>query len=135
MTPQKALRISLSIFLVFAFLFSPIRSNETETKDRRTFSIHPQVNEEGSPGHSFNLDLSIPVNSKREKENDHSGTDLFRHKRHADEDRHDNHHHHFDKVKHKKKIINLLSQLVLKIIIVISYFSILLCSYMSLYPH
>jgi hypothetical protein len=60
---------------------------------------------------------------------------MFRHKRHADEDRHDNHHHHFDKVKHKRKIVNLLSAWLLKIFIALSYFSILLCSYMSMYHH
>lgn len=93
------------------------------------------MQEEDAADRSINLDLSLPVNSKKQKENEHSGTDLIRHKRHADEDRHDNHHHHFDKVKHRKKIINLLSQLLLKIIIAISYFSILLCSYMSLCQH
>ena len=135
MKPQTALRISLSVLLVFTFLHSSLRSNATEKKDRRTFSIHAQVNAAGSSDHSINLDLSLPVNSKKEKEKDHSGNDLFRHKRHADEDRHDHHHHHFDKVKHRKKIVNLLSAWLLKIIIALSYFSILLCSYMSLYHH
>lgn len=135
MKPQTAIRISLSVLLVFTFLFNPLRSNATEKKDRRAFSVHMQVNGERSSDHDFNLDLSLPVNSKKEKEKDHSGSDLFRHKRHADEDRHDHHHHHFDKVKHKRKIVNLLSAWLLKIIIALSYFSILLCSYMSLYHH
>ena len=135
MKPQISLRISLSVLLAFTFLFSSFRSNATEKKDRRTFSIHSQVNAERSSDHSINLDLSLPVNSKKEKEKDHSGTDLFRHKRHTDEDRHDHHHHHFDKVKHKRKIVNLLSAWLLKIFIALSYFSILLCSYMSLGHH
>ena len=135
MKPQTALRISLSVLLVFTFLSTPLTSNATEKKDRRTFFVHTQVNGERSSDHDFNLDLSLPVNSKKEKEKDHSGNDLFRHKRHADEDRHDHHHHHFDKVKHRKKIVNLISAWLLKIIIALSYFSILLCSYMSLYHH
>ena len=133
---QKALRIILSAALFFTFLLSPIRSNPAKTKDRRTSYIHVQVNEESSSGHSFKLDLTLPVNNKKEKENDHNnGADLFRHKRHADEDRHDHHHHDFDKLKHRKRIVRVLSALLLKIFIAISYFSILFCTYMSIVNH
>ena len=79
-----------------------------------------------------NLILRLPVNNKKEKDTDHNNPDLLRHKRHADEDRHELHHHHFDKSKSRKRIINMLTGLLLKIIIAVSYFSILLCSYISL---
>lgn len=132
MKPQTTLRISLSTLLLFTLLLSPFTSKQaTGTNDRRTFSIQI-VNAESSTDHTLKLDLTLPVNSKKEKDKDHQGSDLMRHKRHADEDRHDHHHHHFDKVKHKRKIVNILSAFFLKIIIAISYFSILLCSYMSI---
>ena len=132
MKPQTTLRIGIATFFILAFLFSPLRSNETKSKDRRAFSIQTQVSAESSTGHDFHIDLNIPVNNKKEKENDHGKTDLFKGKRHADEDRHEHHHHHFDKVKHRKKVINILSKLLLKIFIAISYLSILLCTYMSI---
>lgn len=135
MKPQTTLRISLSALLILACLFSPIRSNETRLKDRRAFSIHLQVNAESSSDHTFKIDLTVPTSNKKEKEKEQGGSDLFRGKRHADEDRHDHHHHHFDKVKHRRKIVNLVSALLLKIFIALSYFSILLCSYMSICHH
>jgi hypothetical protein len=137
MKPQTTLRISLATTLVLAFLLSPLTSNETRTKDRRTFSIHTLVNAESSTDHSIKIDLTVPASNKKEKEKDkeQGGNDLFRNKRHADEDKHEHHHHHFDKVKHKRKIINVVSAWILKIFIALSYFSILLCSYMSIVHH
>ena len=133
MTPQKALRISLPALLLFVFLLSPLQSKENfSAKGKRAFSIHLQANGESSSDHAIKFDLTLPVNNKKEKDTDHNNPDLIRHKRHADEDRHDLHHHHFDKSKSRRRIINMLSGLLLKIIIVVSYFSILLCSYVSL---
>ena len=132
MTPQKALRTSLSALLLFAFLLSPLQSNETATANRkRTFSIHLQANEESSPDQDIKIDFSLPVNNKKGKDTDHN-PDLLRHKRHADEDRHELHHHHFDKNKSRRRIINMLTGFFLKIIIAVSYFSILLCTYMGI---
>ena len=132
MTPQKALRTSLSALLLSAFLLSPLQSNEAATANRKnTFSIQLQANEESSSDHGIKIDFSLPVNNKKAKDTDHN-PDLIRHKRHADEDKHELHHHHFDKNKSRRKLINMLTSFFLKIIIVVSYFSILLCSYMSL---
>ena len=131
MTLQKALRTSLTAFLLSAFLLSPLQSNEAATANRkRTFSIQAQAND-GSSDQAIKLDFSLPVNNKKGKETDHN-PDLIRHKRHADEDRHELHHHHFDRNKSRRRLINMITSFFLKIIIVISYFSILLCSYMSL---
>jgi len=133
MTPQKALRISLSSVLFLALLLSPLRSNErTSANSKRTFSIHLQANGENSSDHGITLDLTVPVNNKKEKDSDHNNPDLMRNKRHADEDKHEHHHHDFDKSKSRKRIINILTGLLLKIIIAVSYFSILLCSYVSI---
>lgn len=132
MTPQKALRTSLSAILLSAFLLSPLQSNETATANgRRTFSIHLQANGKNSSDKGIQIDLSLPVNNKKEKDTDHN-PDLLRHKRHADEDKHEHHHHHFDKSKSRRRIINMMMSFFLKIIIAVSYFSILLCSYMSI---
>ena len=133
MTPQKALRISLPALLLFAFLLSPLRSKENlSAKGKRAFSIQLQADGESSSDHAIKFDLSLPVSNKKEKDTDHNNHDLVRHKRHADEDRHELHHHHFDKSKSRKRIINVLTGLLLKIIIIVSYFSILLCSYVSI---
>jgi len=133
MTPQKIFRISLPALLFLAFLLSPLRSKENlSSNGKRTFSIHLQADGESSSDHAIQFDFSLPVNNKKQKDTDHNNPDLLRHKRHADEDRHELHHHHFDKSKSRKKIINMLTGLLLKIIIVVSYFSILLCSYVSL---
>ena len=134
MTPQKALRISLSAVLFLALLLSPIKSNETRSASgKRTFSVHFQADGESPSDHGIRIDLTLPVNNKKEKtkDTDHN-LDFLKSKRHADEDRHEHHHHHFDKSKSRKRIINILTSLLLKIIIAVSYFSILLCSYVSI---
>ena len=131
MTTQKALRTSLSALLLSAFLLSPLQSNEAATANRKkTFSIQLQANEESSSDKSINFDFSQPLN-KKDKDTDHN-PDLMRHKRHADEDKHELHHHHFDKNKSRRKLVNMITSFFLKIIIAVSYFSILLCSYLSL---
>ena len=134
MTPQKALRNSLSAVLFFGFLVSPLQSNETVTATgTRTFSIQQHADAENSADRGIQIDFTMPVNGHHKKENDSNhNPDMLRHKRHADEDKHELHHHHFDKNKSRRRIINVLTGLFLKIIIVVSYFSILLCSYMSL---
>ena len=134
MTPQKALRNSFSTLLFSAFLLSTLGSNEAVTATgKRTFSIHQQADAENSSDHGIKIDFTLPVNSnnKKEKDADHNPA-LVGHRRHADEDKHEVHHHHFDKSKSRKRIINILTGFLLKIIIAVSYFSILLCSYMSL---
>ena len=133
MTPQKALRTSLSAVLLLAFFLSPLRSNETRSANgKHTFSVHLQANGESSSDHGIKIDLTVPVNNKKQKDTDHNSPDLMKNKRHADEDKHEHHHHHFDKSKSRKRIINILTSLLLKIIIAVSYFSILLCSYVSI---
>ena len=134
MTTQKALRKSLPAILFLAFLLSSLQSNETVTaNDKRTFSIQLHADAENSSGHGIQIDFTLPVNGHHKKENDSNhNPDLLRHKRHADEDKHELHHHHFDKSKSRRRIVNMLTSFFLKIIIVVSYFSILLCSYMSL---
>ena len=133
MTPQKTFRISLSAVLFLAFLLSPLRSKENlSANDKRTFSVHLQADGENSSDHAIKFDFTPPVNNKKEKDKEHHNPDLMRSKRHADEDRHEHHHHDFDKNKSKRKVINMLTSFLLKIIIAVSYFSILLCSYVSL---
>lgn len=135
MTTQKALRTSLPAILFLAFLLSPIRSNETITaNDKRTFDIQLHADAENSSDQGIKIDFTMPLNSnhnKKDKDSEHNH-DLQRHKRHADEDRHELHHHNFDKKKSRRRMMNLLLSFFLKIIIAVSYFSILLCSYMSI---
>ena len=134
MKSQKTFRISLAAALFLAFLLSPVNSNETAASNsKRTFSIQLQTDEGGASDHGIKIDLTLPVNNKKEKAKDtDQHHDFLRNKRHADEDRHEPHHHDFDKGRSRKRIINLLTGFFLKIIIAVSYFSILLCSYMGI---
>ena len=133
MTPQKFFRISLPTLLFLVSLLSPLRSKENfSANGKQTFSIHLQADVESSSDHAFKFDFTLPVKNKKEKDTDHNNPDLLRHKRHTDEDKHELHHHHFDKNKSRNRIINVLTGFFLKIIIAVSYFSILLCSYMSI---
>ena len=132
MTLQKALPVKLTTALVILFLLLPFRSTETFSSNKKqTYSYFDLAEAQGGPNHGLNLDLTIPLNNKKQKEPDHQ-QDLARQKRHADEDRHEHHHHHFDKVKTRKKFINILSSVALKLFIAVSYISVLLCSYMSI---
>ena len=134
MKPQTTFRISLAATIFSAFLLSPINSHETAASNsKQTFSVQVQADHGATPDQGIKLDLTLPVNNKKEKgkDTDH-GHEFLRNKRHADEDRHDNHHHNFDKGRSRRRIINVLTGYFLKIIIAVSYFSILLCSYMSI---
>jgi len=135
MTPQKTFRISLAAIMISSFMLTPISSSEAIQKSKRvSFNIQQQVVDEGSSKQTNNIDLTIPLGNKKEKEknsNKHS-EDQPKAKHHSDEEKHKNHVYHYHRVKAKKKIHTTFLQLCLKIFIAISFISVLLCGYLSI---
>jgi len=135
MTPQKTFRISLAAIMISSFMLTPISSSEAIQKSKRvSFNIQQQVVDEGSSKQTNNIDLTIPLGNKKEKEknsNKHS-EDQPKAKHHSDEEKHKNHVYHYHRVKAKKKIHTTFLQLCMKIFIAISFISVLLCGYLSI---
>jgi hypothetical protein len=135
MTPQKIFRISLAAIMTSCFVLAPISSSEAIQKSKRiSFNIQQQVVDEGSSKQTNNIDLTIPLGNKKEKEKNSNkhGEDQPKAKHHADEEKHKNHVYHYHRVKAKKKIHTTFLQLCMKIFIAISFISVLLCGYMSI---
>ena len=135
MTPQKTFRISLAAIMISFFMLAPISSNEAIHKSKKiSFNTQQQVVDEGSSKQTNNIDLTIPLGNKKEKEknsNKHS-EDQPKAKHHSDEEKHKNHVYHYHRVKAKKKIHTTFLQLCMKIFIAISFISVLLCGYLSI---
>jgi hypothetical protein len=135
MTPQKTFRISLAAIMICSFMLAPFSSSEAIHKSKKiSFNTQQQVVDEGFSKQTNNIDLTIPLGNKKEKEknsNKHS-EDQPKAKHHPDEEKHKNHVYHYHRVKAKKKIHTAFLQLCLKIFIVISFISVLLCGYLSI---
>ena len=134
MTPQKTFRISLAAIMICSFMLAPISSSEAIHKSKKiSFNTQQQVVDEGSSKQTNNIDLTIPLGNKKEKEkNGNHNEDQPKAKHHSDEEKHKNHVYHYHRIKAKKKIHTTLLQLCLKIFIAISFISVLLCGYLSI---
>ncbi len=134
MTPQKTFRISLAAIMICSFMLAPISSSEAIHKSKRiSFSTQQQVVDEGYSKQTNNIDLTIPLGNRKEKEkNGGHNEDQPKTKHHSDEEKHKNHVYHYHRIKAKKKIHTTLLQLCLKIFIAISFISVLLCGYLSI---
>ena len=134
MTPQKTFRISLAAIMISCFMLAPISSSEAIHKSKRiSFNIQQQVVDEGFSKQTNNIDLTIPLGNKKEKEKNGShNEDQPKAKHHSDEEKHKNHVYHYHRVKAKKKIHTTFLQLCMKIFIAISFISVLLCGYLSI---
>jgi len=115
-------------------MLAPISSSEAIHKSKRiSFNTQQQVDDEGSSKQANNIDLTIPLGNKKEKEKNGShNEDQPKAKHHSDEEKHKNHVYHYHRIKAKKKIHTTLLQLCLKIFIAISFISVLLCGYLSI---
>lgn len=135
MTPQKTFRISLAATLISCFMLTPISSSGAINKSKKiSFNTQQLAVDEGSSKQTNNIDLTIPLGNKKEKEknsNKHS-EDQPKAKHHPDEEKHKNHVYHYHRVKAKKKIHTTFLQLCMKIFIAISFISVLLCGYLSI---
>lgn len=132
MTPQFKLRSFLSAILFFTFLMAPSDSNEAGfTKKDRSFSIHLQAGAEGNDIPVKELIPIMPSKNKKDGGNEKQNNETPK-SRHSDEEKHKHHFHDFDNLRCRKKLHAILLGFCFKIIMVISYFSILLCGYMSI---
>jgi hypothetical protein len=133
MTPQFKLRSSLTAILFFTFLISPMQSSEAGfTKKIHSFSTHLQAGAEGIDIPVKDLVPMVPVKDKKESGKEKSGHDTQKSRHHSDEEKHKNHFHDFENLRCRKKLHAILLGFCFKIIMVVSYFSILLCGYMSI---
>ena len=132
MTTQKTFRISLAATMICFFMLTPISSSEAIHKSKKiSFNTQQQVVDEGSSKQTNNIDLTIPLGNKKEKNGNHN-EDQPKAKHHSDEEKHKNHVYHYHRIKAKKKIHTTFLQLCLKIFIAISFISVLLCGYLSI---
>jgi hypothetical protein len=132
MTPQKTFRISLAAIMISFFMLAPISSNEAIHKSKKiSFNTQQQVVDEGSSKQTNNTDLTIPEANKKEK-NSNRGDDHPKTRHHSEEEKHKNHLYHYHRVKVRKKTHASIICIILKIIIAISYISVLLCGYMNI---
>ncbi|HMK17301.1 MAG TPA: hypothetical protein VK492_03805 [Chitinophagaceae bacterium] len=134
MKPQQIYRISLAAIMICSFMLAPISSSEAINKSKKiSFNTQQQVVDEGSSKQTNNIDLTIPLSNKKEKEkNGGHNEDQPKAKHHSDEEKHKNHVYHYHRIKAKKKIHTTFLQLCLKIFIAISFISVLLCGYLSI---
>jgi len=132
MTPQKTFRISLAAIMICSFLLAPISSSEAIHKSKKiSFNTQQLVVDEGSSKQTNNTDLTIPEANKKEK-NSNRGDDHPKTRHHSEEEKHKNHLYHYHRVKVRKKTHASIICIILKIIIAISYISVLLCGYMNI---
>ena len=143
MKPQITLQTSLSAVFGFALLVASYCTGAAVSKSGNHTVITNHVvevaKEAKSPG-NFNLVVpeALPNRSgHREKsathndeKNDHHGAKA---KTHSDEEKHKNHLYHYDRIKRsRKKHCGLLCVLV-KLFVAITYLSVLICGYLSIF--
>ena len=132
MKPSKTFQISLAAIMIAAFMLAPLSSSEAVTKTKKnSFNTHLQMVDEGTSKHTSNIDLTIPGANKKEQ-GKHRNDDQPKTRYHADEEKHKNHLYHYHRVKTKKKCHTTIICFFLKIFVAVSYFSVLLCGYMSI---
>lgn len=140
MKPQKALQISLSAVFGIALILASFTANAAVSrKNLKSVTTNHEVEVakgQKTPGH-FNLVVpeAIPnkANSRdkmnHEEKNSHH-QDKARH--HSDEEKHKIHFYHYHRISHAKQIITNLLRLLVKVVIAVSFLSILVCGFLSM---
>ena len=132
MNPTKNLQTTLAAIMISVLMLAPFNSKESISKNKKiSFNTHLQVVDEGVSKQVNNIDFSVPDPNKKEKSN-HRNDEYPKARRHADEERHKNHLYHYHRVKTRNKTHTTIICILLKVFIVISYLSVLLCGYMSI---
>ena len=143
MKPQITLQTSLSAVFTFAFLVASYSTGAAVSKHSNHTVITNHVLEVAkttkSPG-NFNLVVpeALPNKSNnRDKSAAHNDDKNDHHsakaKTHSDEEKHKNHLYHYDRIKRsRKKHCSLLCVLV-KFFVAITYLSVLICGYLSIF--
>ena len=140
MKPQKALTASLATMLFTAFMLIPLNSSETVSKNQKKSSTNlKKVIAEGTSKMDNKIDFTVPVTPTKNQEkqnegknNNHENNDLSKVRHHGEEEKHKNHLYHYNRIKTKRKCHNIIICLFIRIIIAVSYFSVLLCGYMNI---
>jgi hypothetical protein len=141
MKPQTNLQISFAAIMISVLMLVPFNSSEAVSKSKKiSFNTHQiQVADEGASKNGLNNDFTVPDGSKKDKNkqkgnenNKHQDHEQAKNRHHAEEEKHNNHLYHYHRIKAKKKIHVSLICICLKIIVAVSYISVLLCGYMSI---
>ena len=139
MNPAKNLQTSLTALMIAAFMLAPLGSNESGLNaKKKSFNIHLQVVDEGNSKQKGNIDLTIPVSNKKEQQKNKddqprkNSDDQPKSRHHAEEEKHKNHVYHYHRIKTKKKHHTTILCACLKILLAVSYLSILLLGYMNI---
>lgn len=141
MKPQTTLRKCFAAATFTALVLLPVSSSETVLRSSKTQNtISVDVDAAGAKNNPGNFNLIPPTTSTKHQsqqapadtKKDNHQDEMKKGKTHADEEKHKNHLYHYSRIKRRKKTHTTLVCLALKLFIVISYISVLLCSYISI---
>lgn len=133
MNPSNFTCKNLSAALVIVVLLAPFQAARAngDCKQPATTSIRIEAKggfENQLPGVTFPVQSKKP--GRQEKQGKNSETTEIKH--HSDEDKHKHHFYHYNKKKWRRKSHAILLSWLMRIVVAISYISILLCTFMSL---
>ena len=141
MKPQTTFQTSIAAIMISVFMLVPFNSSEAVSKSKKiSFNIHQNlVADEGTSEKGHHVDYTVPDASKKEKNqqknsenNKNQDHEQTKTRHHAEEEKHNNHLYHYSRIKAKKKIHLSFICICLKILVAVSYISVLLCGYMSI---
>ena len=142
MKPQITLRTSLSAVFSLSFLMASFSAGAAVSKhSNHTVITNHEVGAAKATKSPGNFNLVIPEaipnkTSNREKMNhneEKNGQHTEKAKHHSDEEKHKNHIYHYNRInRNKKNDCNLLCLLV-KFFVAITYLSVLICAYLSIF--
>ena len=124
--------------MVVFLILAPLNSSEMVTiKKNQSFNTHLLVDAEGSPKEKTHTDLNNqPANQRSQtqtkSEHQTKSENVNMDKKHAEEDKHNNHVYSYDWIKSRKKILVNILRHFTKIFVAVSYIAVLLCGYMSI---
>lgn len=132
MKPQKALRTSLIATLMIALFLAPLNSSEMVTDLKKiNMSTHLKMNAHEPLKQNNRPEKNGLDANKTEKTQNHSES-VKNDKKHSEEEKHNNHVYNYDWISSGKKWFANMLRFFVKIFVAISFFSVLLCGFMSI---
>lgn len=142
MKPQITLRTSFSAVITFAFLVVSYNTLAAVSKHSNHKVIKNHVvevaKESKNPG-NFNLMVpeAVPKKQGNREKTAHNDEKNSHHtekaKTHSDEEKHKNHLYHYNRIKRNNKRHCSLLCLLVKLFVAITYLSVLICGYLSIF--
>jgi hypothetical protein len=128
MKPQNAFRLCLSAVIAFSLILAPcnpVRSAITEKNPASSGHYPPAADK---------MPSSQKTQGKQSSHESMDGKDAHHAKssHHSDEEKHNNHNYDYSWIRHKKQIVASLMQFFIKVFVAVCFFSVLLCTYMSI---